>query len=80
MFYDIALRLHPPVPGLAREANKDTVLPVGGGPDGKAPLFVKNGTVVMPVFHGLHRRKDLFGPDAREFNPERWEKLRTAWV
>lgn len=78
--YNLALRLHPPVPGLAREANKDTVLPAGGGPDGKAPLFIKKGAVVMPVFYGMHRRKDLFGPDAHEFRPERWEKLRTGWV
>jgi len=33
----------------------------------------------MPVFHGMHRRKDLFGSDAREFNPERWDKLRPGW-
>lgn len=78
--YIAALRLHPPVPGLAREANKDTILPVGGGPDGKSPLFIKKGTVVMPVFHGMHRRKDLFGSDARQFRPERWERLRTGWV
>ncbi|MBE3048731.1 cytochrome P450 [Candidatus Bathyarchaeota archaeon] len=65
---------------MAREANKDTVLPVGGGPNGKAPLFIKKGSVVMPVFYGMHRRKDLFGSDAHDFRPERWETLRTGWV
>lgn len=27
----------------------------------------------------MHRRKDLWGDDASEFKPERWEKRRTGW-
>ncbi|KAF2092939.1 cytochrome P450 [Rhizodiscina lignyota] len=71
-----SLRLNPPVPGILREAIKDTVLPVGGGVDGKSPLFVKRGTLFSLSVYGMHRRKDIYGPNAREFDPDRWEKLR----
>jgi cytochrome P450 len=54
----------------------DTVLPVGGGPDGKSPILVKAGTQVNYQVWVMHRRKDLYGEDAEEFKPERWETLR----
>lgn len=60
-------------------ANKDTVLPVGGGPDGNSPLFVAKNNVVMYSVFAMHRREELFGPDALEFRPERWESLRPGW-
>lgn len=53
---------------------------MGGGPDGKSPLFIKKGTLLMPMFYGMHRRKDLYGPDSHQFDPDRWEKLRPGWV
>ena len=28
----------------------------------------------------MHRRKDIFGPDAEEFNPDRWETIRPGWA
>lgn len=40
------LRIHPVVPYNGRAALKDTVLPTGGGPDGKSPIFVKEGQSV----------------------------------
>ena len=61
-------------------ATRDTVLPVGGGPDGKSPVFVPAKTIVQYAVFSMHRRKDLYGEDADEFIPERWEKLKTGWV
>lgn len=73
-----SLRLNPPVPSNAREAARDTVLPVGGGPDGKSPIFVQKGTMLRYTVWTMQRRKDLFGDDAEEFRPERWENLKVG--
>ncbi|CAK1357084.1 Cytochrome P450 52A12 [Cercospora beticola] len=67
-----SLRLHPVVPMNSREAIEDTTLPVGGGPDGSAPLFIPKGEVVAWNVYAMHRRKDYYGQDAEEFKPERW--------
>ncbi|GJN69283.1 hypothetical protein PLIIFM63780_000528 [Purpureocillium lilacinum] len=74
-----ALRLWAPVVTNMRTANRDTVLPRGGGPDGQAPLFVPKGTSCRFVLYSLHRRKDVYGDDAEEFRPERWDNLRMSW-
>ena len=74
-----ALRLYPVVPTNTRMAVVDTVLPVGGGPDGKSPLFVPAGKNVAWSLYTMHRRKDIYGEDADEFKPERWETLRVGW-
>ena len=58
----------------------DVVLPKGGGNDGKSPIFVRKGTSVHLHFNGLHKRKDLWGPDVDEFRPERWRDEITPWV
>lgn len=75
------LRLHSVVPFNSRCTVRDTTLPTGGGPDGTLPVFVPKGTEVNFSTHVLHRRKDLWGEDADEFVPERWEKKRpgTTW-
>lgn len=39
-------------------------------------MFVPKGTQVMINTHTLHRREDVFGGDAEEFKPERWEALK----
>lgn len=74
------LRLHSVVPFNSRCAARDTTLPTGGGPDGTMPVFVAKGTDVNFTTHVLHRRKDLWGPNAGEFVPERWEQKRPGLV
>lgn len=76
----IVLRLHPIVPGNARCAVRDTTLPIGGGPDGKSPIFIKAGQIVAYHVYVMQRRKDLYGEDALEFKPERWQYLRPRYV
>jgi len=75
---DLALRLFPPLSTNSRACNKDTVLPRGGGPDGKQPILIPKGTQVRYSSYRLHRRKDIYGLDADEFRPERWENLRVV--
>lgn len=62
-----------------REATVDTILPLGGGPDGKAPVFVSKGETVFYNVAPMQRRLDLWGEDAEEFRPERWENRKTGW-
>ncbi|KAH6659153.1 cytochrome P450 [Truncatella angustata] len=67
-----SLRLYPVVPVNLREAVEDTVLPVGGGEDGQAPVFVPKGQAVMWNLWTMHRREDVYGSDAADYKPERW--------
>ena len=63
-----------------RCATKDTTLPVGGGKDGKSPIFVHAGQVVFTHFGTMHLREDIWGPDAATWNPDRWATARLgAW-
>lgn len=68
-----SMRLYPPVPVNARTATRATTLPVGGGPDGLSPILVRKGEVVSYSAYVMHRRKDIYGGDALDFRPERWE-------
>ncbi|KAL4971269.1 cytochrome P450 [Aspergillus desertorum] len=54
--------------------------PVGGGPEGKSPVLIRKGQIVMYNVYSMHRRKDIYGPDADQFRPERWDKLRPGWA
>ncbi|KAL8940427.1 MAG: hypothetical protein Q9216_002832 [Gyalolechia sp. 2 TL-2023] len=80
-----SLRVHPVVPANSRQAIVDTVLPNGGGKNGKSPVFVPKGTIVNYGVHAMHHRKELFGEYAEEFRPERWldedgkKGLRVGW-
>jgi cytochrome P450 len=65
------------IPINSRVAIVDTILPQGGGPGGKSPVFIRAGTTVQLYLYSMHRRKDLFGEDAHEFKPERWETMKS---
>ncbi|THH18201.1 hypothetical protein EW146_g2752 [Bondarzewia mesenterica] len=64
------LRLWPPVPFNSRCAAGSTLLP-STVPGGK-PIYVPAGTRVMYSVFLMHRRTDLWGPDAMEFDPDRF--------
>lgn len=77
------LRMYPAVPMNFRDATKDTTLPVGGGEDGTAPIFVGKGTTVVYMTYVTQRLKEFYGEDANEFKPERWasnQKLGWAYL
>ena len=74
-----ALRLFPIVPQNARAARVRTTIPRGGGPDGSHPVMVEAGQKVIYSTSSMQRRKDIYGTDADEFKPDRWNTLRTGW-
>lgn len=76
------------MPVNTRTAHQTTVLPVGGGSDGQSPVLVRRGENIAYCVYAMHRRKDLYGQDAEDFRPERWEdkdlplyrnSVRAAW-
>lgn len=67
------LRLYPAGPSIQRVAVRDTVLPRGGGIDGTSPTAIPKGSTVQLGIYLAHRRTDIWGEDAAEFRPERWE-------
>ena len=73
------MRLWPLIPVNTRKAVRDTVLPLGGGPDGKDAIHVPRGTTVRYSVYAMHREEEIFGEDANVFNPDRWEALRPGW-
>jgi cytochrome P450 len=76
----VALRIYPVFPNLGRTALRDTILPVGGGLEGRSPIFVPKGTRFDTSFYTLHHDPDIWGPDAEEFNPDRWDTIKpNAW-
>jgi cytochrome P450 len=68
------LRLNPVVAMNWRQAERDTLLPRGGGPDESEPILVPKGTNVHFPQYVIHRLKKFWGEDANEFRPERWEE------
>ena len=56
-----------------REAIRTTILPTGGGPDGNSPILVRKGELVVFSQYVNSRKKNIYGQDADDFRPERWE-------
>ncbi|KAI1387796.1 cytochrome P450 [Hypoxylon trugodes] len=72
-------RLYPVSLQTVRACVRDTTLPTGGGPSGKDPIFCGKGDIMHCNRFLMHRDPDLWGPDAEEFRPERWETARPMW-
>ncbi|KAJ6105342.1 Cytochrome P450 E-class [Penicillium sp. IBT 18751x] len=65
-------RLYPQLPINVRVAAKTTIIPSGGGPDGRSPVLIRKGTGVGYSVYHMHRLRSLYGEDANDFRPERW--------
>ncbi|KAJ7647752.1 cytochrome P450 [Roridomyces roridus] len=64
------MRLYPPVPFNVRESVKATTWP---SPDpNEKPLYIPAGVNIVYSVITMHRRPDLWGPDADEWDPERF--------
>jgi cytochrome P450 len=71
------MRLYPPASYVDRLALKDVMLPLAypiKGLDGSmiSEIFVPKGTTVTLSLIGVNRHKDVWGPDAEEWRPDRW--------
>ncbi|EMD40964.1 hypothetical protein CERSUDRAFT_111537 [Gelatoporia subvermispora B] len=65
-----SLRLYPPVPFDIRCTVEETLLP-NPDPNGK-PIYIPRDTTISFSALAMGRRKDYWGPDADEFDPNRW--------
>ncbi|KAF9778030.1 cytochrome P450 [Thelephora terrestris] len=80
-----ALRLVPPVHSSIRVADQDDVIPTsqpykiqkpgGGAVTVTSPIRVGKGTVVHIPIEAFNLDKSVWGPDAWEFKPDRWDNL-----
>ncbi|KAL5494825.1 hypothetical protein ACEPAI_287 [Sanghuangporus weigelae] len=69
-FINETLRLYPPVPFDMRSSINATTF-VNKTPGGK-PFYVPPRTQIVYSVFLMHRRTDLWGPDAQEFDPDRF--------
>jgi len=69
-FLNEVLRLYPSVPMNQRTAVKPVVLAPSTGSD--SPIYIPAGRRIMYSVFLMHRRTDLWGPDALTFDPDRF--------
>ncbi|KAF7331544.1 hypothetical protein MKEN_00033500 [Mycena kentingensis (nom. inval.)] len=69
-FLNEVLRLYPPVPIDSRASKKATIWPATK--PGEKALYVPARTRCRYSVFVMHRRTDLWGPDALEFDPDRF--------
>ncbi|KZS94165.1 cytochrome P450 [Sistotremastrum niveocremeum HHB9708] len=72
-----ALRLHPPLPNLGRQCKVEDVVPLSEPlklPDGKVVdhIVIPVGANINIPVAAINRSERFWGPDAKEFKPERW--------
>lgn len=72
---NIAFRLQPTLSVHGRKAIRNTVLPRGGGADGRDPIFVRRGCYFVYSNYALHRDEAVFGSNVDAFRPERWDDI-----
>lgn len=65
-FVQELLRLRPPTPQTARQAAKDSMV------DG---VYIPKGTGVFIASRVVNEDEQIWGADAHEFNPDRWDAL-----
>ena len=69
-----SLRMAAVTPTISRTSLVDTTLPQGEGKDGMDPVFVLKGTEIQIILFLMFRRADIWGSDAQELRPERWQE------
>ncbi|KAJ7066916.1 cytochrome P450 [Mycena amicta] len=67
-----ALRLYSPVPNNQRQSTRATTWPSPDPAKDARPIYVPAGTRCMYSVLLLHRLPELWGPDAEEFDPDRF--------
>ncbi|KAI0039426.1 cytochrome P450 monooxygenase [Auriscalpium vulgare] len=77
------MRLYAPVPSTIRIATRADVIPTTSEWEDKkgvrrSGITVAAGDAVIIPILALNRSPEIWGPDAREFKPERWENIPEA--
>ncbi|KDQ54060.1 hypothetical protein JAAARDRAFT_160998 [Jaapia argillacea MUCL 33604] len=77
------MRVHAPVPTTIRVAMQDDVIPLNSSVVDRNGVTLnevrisKGDAVLIPIL-AINRSKEIWGEDAREFKPERWENPPSA--